>query len=662
MEMKDNGMISRRKMLAALGVAGVGLVAENLIPGSASIAYAKNDKEKKDKWQTAGDWIAVTLTELMTLQLPDADCIYYLKERGKEGPFYYDASDVSTADNTGTVIVSNNGARFKRIYHGEVNAKWFGAVGDGLADDTAAITKAVETVQPPVGNYHAAPGGTVFLPEGSYRVTSTIILWSNVCLRGNSIESTRIIADLNGYALTLAFLHNTVSDLKIVGTGNQAESALSCGIDMNYTPHRWKISNVRFEKLLKAFEAKGAWTGTMNDIYVYNCGNSSTYACWLGTHAEGYETNNVTYTNLHIEGSQEWIGKGLYIENLDHSFHGLHIEHIRLPDAFTSNADGVSINGIYAEHHSTPADNQLTFNKNALITGGLINCEVVSNARVTFEGTRFYVPQSVTHKNFYNCVQPDIRSVGILQDMASLPAIEDFTARDISLDTNSGTFEEWAIGMNGTDGFIGESGYYSGAHRLEILNEAGQYFTGTRSCKVTKVSDDAFGGSVYFTFPETYLNKKIYAWAIVKNPSADLQLTFGLGGYGFEEPQKLIPVSNTGSDFKLLVVGPVTPYSHYVTFNINKVGGGAPPNGQYFIIDSLGISVGGINFSKLFQSVKSEGRSLASLPATGKWLIGDEIRNAAPSAGGSLGWVCVSSGEFGTISPPIFKTFGQIES
>jgi hypothetical protein len=50
-----------------------------------------------------------------------------------------------------------------------VNAKDFGAVGDGIADDTAAIQAAISYVQ-------SVGSGTVTLPQGVYKITSTILI------------------------------------------------------------------------------------------------------------------------------------------------------------------------------------------------------------------------------------------------------------------------------------------------------------------------------------------------------------------------------------------------------------------------------------------------------------------------------------------------------
>ena len=77
-----------------------------------------------------------------------------------------------------------------------VSVKDFGAVGDGVTDDTVAIQAAVNAV-------NAAGGGTVLFPEPSvsYRITATINLFSFITLQGQS-KDTKIFRDfVNGFAI-----------------------------------------------------------------------------------------------------------------------------------------------------------------------------------------------------------------------------------------------------------------------------------------------------------------------------------------------------------------------------------------------------------------------------------------------------------------------------
>jgi hypothetical protein len=86
---------------------------------------------------------------------------------GVAGFFARSATDVTSADNGGTIIVDGSGRRWLRLYTGAVNVKWFGAAGDGVTDDTAAFAALV--------TYLNANGGECDLGSGNYLVDAGTI-------------------------------------------------------------------------------------------------------------------------------------------------------------------------------------------------------------------------------------------------------------------------------------------------------------------------------------------------------------------------------------------------------------------------------------------------------------------------------------------------------
>jgi hypothetical protein len=63
-----------------------------------------------------------------------------LSDRGG-GTWVYIASDTTSSDNTGTILVTPSGKRWRRVYNGYVSPEWWGAKG-GTVDDSAAFTAA----------------------------------------------------------------------------------------------------------------------------------------------------------------------------------------------------------------------------------------------------------------------------------------------------------------------------------------------------------------------------------------------------------------------------------------------------------------------------------------------------------------------------------------
>jgi hypothetical protein len=104
-------------------------------------------------------------------------------------------------------IVTANGSTAPRSlanrFSDVVNVKDFGAVGDGVADDTAAIQAAV--------NAASSNGGSIIeIPAGEYRLTSSIVLNTPNFIKGAGIGIT-ILLQTNGTADCLFFNYSSFS-------------------------------------------------------------------------------------------------------------------------------------------------------------------------------------------------------------------------------------------------------------------------------------------------------------------------------------------------------------------------------------------------------------------------------------------------------------------
>jgi hypothetical protein len=126
---------------------------------------------------------------------------------GGYGQFFWDAAS-SDAEDGGLTLGNSPYGRWRRLVHKSfINVKWFGAKGDGVTDDTAAIQAAINAAS---GLFAPSiyPGCDVYVPPGQYIISSTI-----GCHRAAGCEGLRIYGSNTpgSYVASCTFLWNGTS-------------------------------------------------------------------------------------------------------------------------------------------------------------------------------------------------------------------------------------------------------------------------------------------------------------------------------------------------------------------------------------------------------------------------------------------------------------------
>lgn len=121
---------------------------------------------------------------------------------GGQGFFYRDNADTSSADNDGTVIVSESGVRWKRKFERLLDVRWFGLIGDGVFNNSPRFQSAV--------NWATQSGNkvTFYFPKGEFRFNSTVstpgrYLFNMIGEGGLRDSSGTILKFYNDSSLTL---------------------------------------------------------------------------------------------------------------------------------------------------------------------------------------------------------------------------------------------------------------------------------------------------------------------------------------------------------------------------------------------------------------------------------------------------------------------------
>ena len=227
---------------------------------------------------------------------------------GGEGVFYRDDADTTSVDNNGTIIVDNLGKRWKRLYSGIINVKWFGAVGDNVADDTVAIQTAIDTV---AGS--TREGGIVYVDAGKYKTTATITLYDGITLLGAG-RSKENEAALDLGATTFIGTHTGAAVISLKGTINCKLSNFAIESDTTTYPktglllgrdssasaghHYFEFIKIQGKFSQAAIYSIASEVNTWIDVYVWNLAGAGKYGFYTSASDDLSVDTLTTSTNL----------------------------------------------------------------------------------------------------------------------------------------------------------------------------------------------------------------------------------------------------------------------------------------------------------------------------------------------------------------------------
>lgn len=169
-----------------------------------------------------------------------------------------------------------------------VSVKDFGAVGDGVADDTAAINAAIASLP--------ELGGKAVFPNGTYRITAPITITNKaVALIGSGREGTRIIqatSNTDG----ISFVSNTASNAA-AGNGTLKNTLTIRGISL-----------LRMNGTTGGKAVAGTWAEITDNVQYFVADDILVYSYADGGSAWNYgfhltNANGVRMNNVSIKGN-----------------------------------------------------------------------------------------------------------------------------------------------------------------------------------------------------------------------------------------------------------------------------------------------------------------------------------------------------------------------
>lgn len=194
--------------------------------------------------------------------------------------YEYDASDSTSSDNGGSVIVANDGGRWKLRLNGPVSIKDFGAYGDGIHSDDVAMANWLAALSPTLKGY--APAGTY-----NFTTAKTLPILNNISIAGDGARQT--VFQYVGASTSIDFW--TIGDGSTSMTG-------------------WSLTGFRFDSTTlmtggRALHAQRMQNG--NQIFDVDAGvfTQSIKHLWNGIHLDN--VNVFKYTRFNIQVQNEGL-------------------------------------------------------------------------------------------------------------------------------------------------------------------------------------------------------------------------------------------------------------------------------------------------------------------------------------------------------------------
>jgi hypothetical protein len=285
-----------------------------------------------------------------------------------------------------------------------VSVKDFGAVGDGVVDDTAAIQAAIDYVAT-IGP--SSVGGIVYVPEGTYRITSTIIsapTGGQVGILGAGQFATVFKPDGDFTAVWLRSSYVSSGDFAVEWPATAGGSIPTTRIGVEFAGPNNQMAYVEIKNITVMYAYRGFiqrdWTGQpLGNIFLATLRQLTAFRCAdFGFHLNS-KVGSTTLRLLHCYvrgddfGGSGAFGKGVFCFN----FSDIYTEQLAIDQCLNQwvrfvTGNVLLMNGTALESNKiTNASNvAMELNMSRVMLNGLkdISCnyDTGANARLVFFG------------------------------------------------------------------------------------------------------------------------------------------------------------------------------------------------------------------------------------------------------------------------------------
>ncbi len=202
-----------------------------------------------------------------------------------------------------------------------INAKLYGVVGNGIADDTTALQNAINAAQVAANAFNGP--STLYIPAGAYKITSPLTVNQGLSIIGDGRNSTVLEPSGNMNAINITTINSlTLSNFNITYQGAQPTSATTITISAS--------GNFNIATAIRDVEINNAFNGIALVNVAYSvidhvsiltfAGDGVTYSAPLNPDGgDNIIDNSIFFGNISfvtLGSGVTWIsGGGLKVEN-----------------------------------------------------------------------------------------------------------------------------------------------------------------------------------------------------------------------------------------------------------------------------------------------------------------------------------------------------------
>lgn len=189
---------------------------------------------------------------------------------------------------------------------GWFNVKDFGAAGDGVTVDTAALQATLNAA-------NAVGGGTVYLPRGEYVIDAALTMYNHIKLLGDGdfVTNIRQTSTTANGLIGASLIYVNIESLRLTGPGSGTGQGIKFTVEFDYclmkdvTVTDWGSTGIEIEQpIVSNFTRVTSRLNGASGFYIHGTGlgagtSLSLDSCWAHDNvAQGYYFSNMTYCAL----------------------------------------------------------------------------------------------------------------------------------------------------------------------------------------------------------------------------------------------------------------------------------------------------------------------------------------------------------------------------